>query len=488
MKAQSVYPPAAGASEPEGRLQRARVSCFPGAREESSAPRSRRMLLLERTMYRDGLVPFSSLFTLRLRGELSEPRLREALAQIQGKHPLLRCEVEVTTEVSRFILRDRPVAIPLRIRERNTDCDWEGEARREWVMPFGKASGPLVRLVWLRGTNVHELILVGHHCICDGPSCLALLRDCFAAYDNPEWEPDAYEALGSIEDLLPMELSQDRGFRFRVRRRSMLIRLALLMKRRRRPAAHRLPGSDAMYFHRWQVDSVNAQALQLRCREENVTVLAAVAVAVLQAFRSLCGPRALRHAYAMVNGRKFMTPPHPDALFGVAPGVEIGIRHLPDTDAMPACAFWETARAIRKDLTRRIGRLSEQYFESMAALETLHDLYPKLIRDTDSASDIRHVTFSNLGKLDLPQNYRSFSVEQVFSPLVMVSPSPANTVVLSSFGGVMEFAIISDDSSLPQTQARAVGERAMAILRSAVVTDVRCASDKREEPCARGTR
>src|SRR6266446_7484380 len=150
--------------------------------------RSRRLLLLERTMYREGRTPFTSVFTIQLLGRLEEGRLRQALARLQAKHPLLRCVIEdgADSEGPCFVLQDRPVPIPLRIVERKHDDDWQTEVRREWVAPFDASRDPLVRLVWLRASEVSELILVGHHCICDGQSGLTLLRECLSAYDEPE--------------------------------------------------------------------------------------------------------------------------------------------------------------------------------------------------------------------------------------------------------------------------------------------------------------
>jgi hypothetical protein len=431
---------------------------------ESSTVRSRRMLLLERTMYRDGSAPFTSLFTVRLRGEISEPRLRQALARMQAKHPLLRSFVEQADDGPQFVLRRQPAPVSLRIVDRSTACDWEREVRREWVTPFGLTENPLVRLIWLRGNGVHELILVAHHCICDGPSGVTLLRDCFAAYDDPRLESDTYDSLGAIEDLVPEEFLRGRSFRLRVHWRSALLRLGLLAKSRRRSVVRRSPDVDGMYFHRWQLDPAEAGVLIDRSRAENVTVLAAAAVAFLQAFREVRGANSLRHAYTMVNARRFLPRLHKEALFGIAPGVEFRIPALLSPGGTSEPAFWESARTIRKDLAKRIDRLGNRFYESLTALETLHDRYPRLIADTEAPPAVRHVTFSNLGRLDLPQQYRTFTIEYVFSPLVMVSPSPANTVVLSSFGGGMEFAIISDEESLPQSQARAIQERAMAIL------------------------
>ena len=97
-------------------------------RSSASAPvwgnlRSRRLLLLERTMYREGRTPFTSVFSIQLFGRLQEGRLREALARLQDKHPLLRCVIEdgVDSEGPRFVLQDRPAPIPLRLVERKNE-------------------------------------------------------------------------------------------------------------------------------------------------------------------------------------------------------------------------------------------------------------------------------------------------------------------------------------------------------------------------------
>jgi hypothetical protein len=438
-----------------------------GGAADLNEVQSRRLLLLERTMYRDGLTPFASVLTVRVRGDLNELRLREALTQMQAKHPLLRCRVEEAADGPRFVRCSKAAPLPLRIVERSNARDWEREARREWVMPFGSTQDPLARLVWLRGDGVHELMLVAHHCICDGPSGMTLLSDCFAAYSDPLWKTNAYDALGTIEDLVPEELLRDLSFRFRVCCRATLFRSALFAKVRRRPRNTRGPSADEMYFHRRQLDALELEKLTERCREESVTILAAAGAAFLQAFREVRGPGALRRAYAMVNARRFLPRLHPDALFGIAPGVAIRMKGPLSENAQSTPAFWERARAFRTGLTARVNRLGSRFYENLAALESLHDRYPRLVADTEAAPGVRHVTFSNLGKFDLPQQYRSFQVEHVYSPLVMVSPSPANTVVLSSFGRALETCIISDEQSLPRADAAAIHTRAMAILRSA---------------------
>jgi len=428
--------------------------------------------LLERTLYREGRTPFTTVFTIKVIGDLDEGRLRQALARVQAKHPLLRCVIEEAAGGPGFVLLDRPAPIPLRIVERSGEDDWQTEARREWVAPFDASREPLVRFVWLRAGlragEVHELMLVGHHCICDGHSGINLVRETLSAYDQPEQDLGAYDALGAIEDIVPAELLENRRFQRRVRWKASILRLTLLLKQRdRKPPGPRI-APEQMYFHRWNIGDATAPELTERCTLEGVTVLAAVSVAFMQAFRDVRGARGLSKTCTMVNARRFLPQMRADAMFGLAPGVALRTNGLPPPRDMSAGSFWARARAIKADLTRRIDRLGAGLYDNLVGFESLHDQYARLVAYFESAPAVRNVTLSNLGRLDLPQQYRSFRLERVYSPLVMVSPTPANTVVISSFAGQMEFAIISDEQSLPYGQALEIRKRAMEILSTCV--------------------
>jgi len=406
-------------------------------------------------MYRDGRVPFTTVFTVQVAGELNETRLRQALDRVQAKHPLLRCVIEEAVGVPRFVLLDRAAPIPLRVVTRNGEDDWQREARREWVMPFEASRQPLARFVWLRGGDSNELMLVAHHCICDGFSGINLVRECLLACDQPGADLSSYDTLGGIEDIAPAALLADRRFLRRARWKARLFRLMLWLKRRRK--SERI-APDEMYFHRWSAG--DASAFMGRCRSENVTVLTAVSVAFMQAFREVHG--RLGKISAMVNARRFLPQLRDDAMFGLVPSLALRTKKLPSD-------FWSQARAIRADLARRIDRFGVGLYETFAAFESLHDKYASLIDYFESAPAVRGLTMSNLGKLDFPQQYRTFRLTKVYSPLVMVSPTPANTVVLSSFAGEMEFAIISDEQSLPRADAVAISRRAAEILEACVV-------------------
>jgi hypothetical protein len=435
-------------------------------------------------MYREGRTPFTSVFTIQVLGELDEGRMRQALARVQSKHPLLRCVIEETAGSPRFVLLDRPAPIPLRIVERTGEDDWQTEARREWVAPFDASREPLVRLVWLRAGEVNELLLVGHHCICDGHSGINLVRELLSAYDQPEQDLGAYDALGAIEDIMPAALLENQRFQRRVRRKAGMLRLILFLKRRGSNAPGPRISSDQIYFHRWNSGNTAALELTERCRLEGVTVLAAVSVAFMQAFRDVRGAKGLSKTCTMVNARRFLPEMRADAMFGLAPGVALRTKGLPPPRDMSAGSFWLRAKAIKADLTRRIDRLGAGLYDNLAALERLHDKYARLVAYFESAPAVRNVTLSNLGRLDLPQQYRSFRLERIYSPLVMVSPTPANTVVISSFAGQMEFAMISDEQSLPYVQALEIKQRAMEILSTCVALPAQYKSAPANKPSA----
>jgi hypothetical protein len=352
------------------------------------------------------------------------------------------------------------------------------------VAPFDASRDPLVRLVWLRGSEVSELILVGHHCICDGPSGMTLLRECLSAYDEPDKDLGTYDALGGIEDIVPAALLKDRSFRRHMRWKIGLLRLIFLWERRKKARSASPVRSEQMYFHRWSLDKAASLKLTERCRAEGVTVFAAMTVAFLQAFREVRGTQGLRNVYTMVNARRFMPLLRSDAMFGMAPGVKLNIKGVPPSKEMSASGFWTCAQAIKADLTRQVDVLGRDIYDYLVGMEAMHGIYGRLIGDTKSALAVRHVTISNMGRLEFPQRYQSFWVETIYSPLVMISPTPANTVVISSFAGRMELAIISDEQSLPPGHARAIRWRAMDILRDCAGIPTQYKSALADEPAA----
>jgi hypothetical protein len=430
--------------------------------------RSRPLLLMERTMYRDGRTPFASVFPIKLRGHLDECQLRDALRRLQYKHPLLRCVVNDLPDRPRFVLRDNPAPIPLRIVHRLSEDGWEDEVLREWTTPFNGAAGALIRFVWLRGSGIHNLILAGHHCICDGQGGIGLLQDLLRAYKDPQCDIGFYAELGSLEDIVPPPVLLDPKFHRRLRWKRRSLECILWLNARRRKTSERID-TKTIYFHRGVMSAHIAQSLADRSKIEKVTVLAPAALAFMQAFRDVRGADSFKKVNAMVDARRLVHRIPTNALFGLSPGVPMRVKDLPSPSDVGLNTFWTRARAIKADLDKRVGYLASEFYRLLLSLEGLHHRYNSVVDFFESTPAIRPLTFSNVGRLALGTQYRGLCLEKVYSPLVMVSPTPANTVVLSSFGGEMEFAIISDEQSLPRADAVAILHRTTRILEACVV-------------------
>lgn len=435
--------------------------------------RSRPLLLMERTMYRDGRTPFTSVFSIKLRGRLEECRLRNAWQRLQSKHPLLRCVVDDSQDRPRFVVSDDPAPLPLRIVEflsgdQLSEAHWKDEVRREWITPFGGTAGPLVRLVWLRGSGVHTLIVSGHHCICDGQAGIGLIQDLLRVYVDPDCDIGSYGELGSLADIVPPALLQDAGFQYRLKWRRRALECILWWETRRRARPAPIDTED-IYFHRSVLSRKITQSVAERSKNEEVTLLAPIALAFMQAFRDVRGTEAFRKASAMVNARRFAHRLRPDGMFGLAPAVPMRVKDLPAPCDTGMNTFWRRARGIKAGLDKSLSRISEEFYQYLVSLETFHHKYNRVVDYFERSPAIRPLTFSNMGRLKLGLSYGDLNVEKVYSPLVIVSPTPANTVVLSSFAGEMEFAIISDEQSLPRADAIAISGRATELLQACIV-------------------
>lgn len=425
----------------------------------------RPLTLFERGLYLDGRTPVIIVFPVKIRGHLAEDRLRHALTRVQAKHPLLRCLI-VKDDVEQddrpwFQLQEQTVPpIPLRIVERKTDEDWQEESRREWTQLFDASRTPLVRVTWLRGQEVSELLLVCHHCVCDGASIVTLLREILLLCDRPEQDIGACTSLNAIDEILPEDVQRNRSLQRRVRWKAALFKL-FVRSRRVGPAVT----YGQVYAARWALDQKISQALAQRCKAEGVSVFTALCVAFVLSFRCVRGARGVGKFAVPVDVRKFLPKLRPDSLFAMAPTIALSLS-TPQPEAVSDADFWVLARALKADMDRKIDRLGPKVHENLLGMERLHALFDKLIAYSRSKPAGRNVSLSYLGRLDLAQDYGDFRLEAIYSPSLVLAPTPANLVVISSFAGRLDFAFISDERSMPYSQALTIKEKAMQLLQA----------------------
>lgn len=147
---------------------------------------------------------------VRVEGELSAEVLRSALGALQARHSLLRLAIADDSSGAgpHFVPTDNP--IPL--REVNLtgpeDAQWVREVDdHEFVDSIDWRSGPLARAVVIsQPGQIHDLVVTVPHCIADGTTALALLRQ-WVRYAAEPSTPDPSDPDGSVplpaDALLP---------------------------------------------------------------------------------------------------------------------------------------------------------------------------------------------------------------------------------------------------------------------------------------------
>ena len=350
----------------------------------------RSLYFFERFLFVGGRHTWNVLLAARREGPLDTEAVQAALAQLQARHPMLRAAIDRPVAAPAFVFPKPPPAIGLCIRSRHGDT-WFEAVQAELEQPFDVATGPLARLVWIHAERSSDLVLVAHHCICDGRSVQILMRELLALLDRPNEPlpppPDPFSMTAlcggpprGAERLVQRLLAAGAGSLLRV-----------LAARVEPPAAARPPN----YIVPWPVTAALSTALARRCAEAGVTRYTAVATALLRAFRTV-RPDARHRLLCPVDMRSLPVSLPSDALFGFAEAVTL--------PAKAAADFWDESRALRRALDRR--RLHLDPRRKLQAAERLHGSTGRLIDLLLHGRAGEDIMFSDLGRAELGAGHR----------------------------------------------------------------------------------
>jgi NRPS condensation-like uncharacterized protein len=419
----------------------------------------RKMLFFERLMYLDGRIPVNCLMTARLRGRLSEENLRHALDKVQARHPSLRANVLEEQEHPSFIFRPDPAKIPLRIVNRRSDEDWHAETIAEWKYPFCLERDPPVRLTWIRSDEVSELLLAGHHCVCDGASLVTIFRELLKAADQPDIALTPYEPFESLGDLIPATVNPDWKTRVGILSKAALFRMFALTIKKVLPTR-----SGEHYLIYWTAGEDMSAALSVRCKSEGTTPYAAMCVAFLSAFQQVMGPRFKNKMMCPVNIRRFIEKLDANVMFNYAPAISLSLGRKPLGE------FWAMARVLKQSMVDKIERLDA--VEQLVTAEHLHSSASKLISLLLQSKGSYDFAFSNVGRLDIPDTYADFRLENFLGVTVALPWRNCTTLVTTQFRGQTDLAFVSNQNFLPRREAIAIQHKAIQTLTTALGNDV----------------
>ena len=418
----------------------------------------RQLFFLERILYGDGSAPFNGVFALKVRGVLKAERFVNALDRIQKKQTLLRARVEKDEKGAPwFVVHEDIPAIPLRMVVRRTNEDWIAESRRELGTAFETGKGPLLRVIWLNGDVVSDIILAFHHCLCDGGSALSLMRDLLLLLDEPDADIGGAEDWITMNELMPVS-NQDGGRAVRKAKGvAALLRAGLslgaLLTFSKGKAS--IPRSEDYLLH-WKMDEQLSAALLRYCKSIRVTVNTLLCVTALYGFRSVRGEKARQKVTCPVDIRRYHPAIKKDKLFAFGLAVSLSLKKKRSD------SFSGLVQEAQRIMTGKLSKLNA--IEFLMTMEYSHAALLDMIKVLTYGKPGNDLMFSNMGKLEIPESYSSFEVETVYSPTVIGPFGNPTTLVVTTYRGQLDLSFISNRTVLPEEEALAIRDKMMELL------------------------
>ncbi len=406
--------------------------------------------MVERIMYVDPETPVNCVFAAKIKGEIPEQNFTTALEKIQQKHALLRVVIDTKSEKYPFFIEEKDIApIPLRIVERKTDEDWLTESQKEWKILFEEKKTPLARVVWVRGQDVSEVFWAIPHCISDGTTGVTLMKELLQLLDDPALELEPYEPFSSVDEFLPSNFNV-KSKKFKARLYLTFARFFFMLQQK---SKKRNLGKD--YVLHQKLDLATTVQITERCKANGISVHALLCSAFMQAFREVKGKEAKGKVISPVDVRHFIPEIKEDHLFAFAPTVDLAIKK-------GSSDLLNNARHIKEDLTQKIGKMEARELLWMG--EQMHPIVDRMISMLKSSNGGHDVTLSNMGRINIPNEYKNFSIETIFSPTVAFPWLNSNTLVTSTYNHQMDFIFLSNEDFLPKAEAAKIKEKAIALM------------------------
>ncbi|WP_158995697.1 condensation domain-containing protein [Mucilaginibacter sp. L196] len=411
----------------------------------------RKLLFAERMLHGDGTEPFNLVLPVKIRGVFPVEYLPCALKRLQQKHALLRAVVENDEHgMPWFIVKNEVDEISVRIMDRITDDDWQVESVKEWSKAFDTGDSPLMRLVWVKGPEVSELLLVMHHCFCDGEGAMSILNDLLRLLYNPDSDIGDPHDILSVEDIIPADVLKNK---WNIIKAKMIGALAIvglkLLPVNKKP---HIKGDN--HIINWQFDKELSSRLFSKCKSKGVTVNTALCMAVLTAFKTVRKEQFCNKISCPVNIRRFMPQLKKDDTFA------FGLMLVVSLDK--GLDFFTNAKKIQTKISRKTEKLNP--YSTLMAMENAHPAlhnFTRLLKKSKSSNDCM---FSNLGRINIPYEYKSFTIETIFSPSVIGPLGNTTTLLTSTYKEIMDFTFIVSEGYVPYVDALAIKDKIIEII------------------------
>ncbi|MCS3869291.1 NRPS condensation-like uncharacterized protein [Chryseobacterium ginsenosidimutans] len=402
----------------------------------------RRLLFGERMLLGDGTEPFNTVIPFRLRGTFVLKDIQHALSQLQGKHPWLKAVIGHDEKNIPWFEVSEKVKIPIRILAKKEENDWLEESKNEWYKMFNYKEQPLIRFVWIKGEEISDMMFVFHHCLCDGGSAMAVLYEFLKLLDNPSAEIGLENPILGIQDVVPSKILNSNGQKIKAKVIGRLAATAIKCI----PVGKKATDRQSDYLIHWKFDEETSKELISYCKSQKVTVNTFFCATLLKAFEKIKQEKAFNKVSCPVDIRRFANQIKDDHIFAFGLMIVVSLNKK--------LGFEDNLKLMQETVEKKTAKLNP--YITMMVMESAHDAlknFTKLLKNSKSSNDCM---FSNLGRIQIPHEYKEFSLEDIFSPSVIGPLGNTTTMVTSTFRGEMDFSFMGSEGYLPYSEALAI--------------------------------
>lgn len=443
--------------------------------------------------------PFSTVtMVARIKGNLTEHILKNAVEKVQQRHALLRVRVKSDSQGELWFTSEDVQEIPIQIVPRQSDNDWIEIHVEGAKIPYQFETRPAIRFILVHSPDISDLIILCHHIICDGMSLAYLARDLMVHLGAPQAEARVLPAPQPVSlQNLPDDVAQSALVKFFIKRMNQkwAQERVFFDQEDYEILTEAYWGNYHHKFISIELSEAETSALVDRCRKEAVTVNSALTAAFSGAQRFVEGEKSYHDKSVVAASLRERLPNPPGEGIGMyAGGVELKFKYNHKKN------FWENARAFHKKIQtkytnkqlfndilnwlyldptifeamnfKKLGGLvspdSTRYKKIAAFSEQVDVVLRILRRDHLESPETKYwgTAVTNLGRLDFPQNYGDLTLDRLMmQPGGGIPLANANLVLGAvTYAGKLSLVLEYAEEAVDTATMRKIKDKAMEYL------------------------
>jgi NRPS condensation-like uncharacterized protein len=343
-----------------------------------SIPRFTRKLVHRERLFFGGYSANISI-VVRLKGNVSQDRLRSVIQHMPYRHPLLQVRIIQDEQGVPWFTSEGCPDVKLEVYPRSSDSQWIATCYRDYHYPFRHAEGPHAKFTLLYSPSISELVITIHHIIGDGMSLGYLVRDILDHLADPtKGYTHIIPPTFSLEQIpIPPHIDFLTKFilkRYNVKWRDQKIKYQISFDAKDMVDVHEIFVANYQpIFSNLQLSETETTAFLHKCRQEGVTVNSALLTLLLlvqQQYLQL-DPHFRHRTIIPVNIRDRLRTPVGEGFGLYASGYNLTYRYNWHR------SFWDNVLALHKRIMTQMT--DHNIFKDLVLM--YHFMDPSLMGD-----------------------------------------------------------------------------------------------------------